>query len=148
MLTLSLIGKGAILSATLFLAVPLIVAQEGQTLIIAPPETTIGSGEAMYRTYCAVCHGTDGKGGGPATPALRDQVPDLTTLTQTHGGKFPAQYVASVLRFGTGKGLEAHGNREMPIWGPIFKSMPRSNSSTVTLKITNLTQYIGTLQTK
>ena len=29
------------------------------------------SGPQMYKDYCAVCHGADGKGGGPAASALR-----------------------------------------------------------------------------
>ena len=102
----------------------------------------------MYRTYCAVCHALDGKGGGPATPALRDQVPDLTTLSQRHGGKYPAQYVESVLGFGAAKGFPAHGNKDMPIWGRVFASEPQTAENTVTRRITNLTQYLGTIQTK
>ena len=136
--------------ATLSLAVTVAVAREGQTEVkyARRPETPIESGEAMYLVYCAVCHGTDAKGGGPATPALKDRVPDLTTLSQTHGGKYPAHYVESVLRFGTEKDFPAHGNKDMPIWGATFASMPRNDKSTVTRKITNLTQYLGTLQTK
>ena len=29
------------------------------------------SGKEMYTAYCAACHGTDGKGGGPASGALK-----------------------------------------------------------------------------
>ena len=29
-------------------------------------ETSPASGKQMYSTYCAVCHGVDGKGSGPA----------------------------------------------------------------------------------
>ena len=28
--------------------------------------TSAASGQEMYTSYCAVCHGKDGKGGGPA----------------------------------------------------------------------------------
>jgi mono/diheme cytochrome c family protein len=28
--------------------------------------TSPASGQEMYKTYCAVCHGTDAKGNGPA----------------------------------------------------------------------------------
>ena len=147
MSTVSIIRTVAIFCATLLLVFTLAVAQEDRTEIkhARPPDA---AGEEMYRTYCAVCHGIDGKGGGPVTPALRDQVPDLTKLSQRHGGKYPAQYVENVLRFGTEKDLPAHGNRDMPIWGRLFVSMPRSDKSTVARKINDLTQYIGTLQTK
>ena len=149
MSTLSVIRAGAILSATLLLFGKTTVAQDGQTTTkqTRPSESPAASGAEMYYTYCAVCHGLDGKGGGPATPALKDQVPDLTTLSQRHGGTYPSQYVESVLRFGP-EGFPAHGNKEMPIWGLLFKSMPKANKSTVTLRITNLTQYLKTFQVK
>jgi mono/diheme cytochrome c family protein len=148
--TVSIIRIGAMFCATLFPVFAVTVAGEGQTEIegARPPDAPIASGEEMYRTYCAVCHALDGKGGGPATPALRDQVPDLTTLSQRHGGKYPAQYVESVLRFGTAKGFPAHGNKDMPIWARVFTSVPQTAESTVTGRITNLTQYLGTIQTK
>lgn len=142
--------RSAIFSATVLLLFTQAIAQEGQmeTKHVRWPDAPAATGEEMYLSYCAVCHGIDGKGGGPATPALRDQVPDLTTLSQRHGGKYPAQYVENVLRFGTDKDFPAHGNKDMPIWGQFFASMPRSDKHTVTQRISNLTQYLGTLQTK
>ena len=102
---MSIIRTGAIFCATLFPVFAVKIGKEGQTesQSARPPDAPGASGEEMYRTYCAVCHALDGKGGGPATPALRDQVPDLTTLSQRHGGKYPAQYVESILRFGMAK---------------------------------------------
>jgi mono/diheme cytochrome c family protein len=145
---MSIIGTGAIFCITLFPVFAVAIAKEGQTEIERPADTPVESGEEMYRTYCAVCHALDGKGGGPATPALRDQVPDLTTLSQRHGGKYPAQYVESVLRFGVARGSPAHGNKDMPIWGRAFASVPGTAKSTVTRRITNLTRYLETIQTK
>ncbi|MBZ5572099.1 MAG: cytochrome c [Acidobacteriia bacterium] len=45
------------------------------------------SGQQMYSAYCAVCHGNDGKGGGPAAEALKVPPPDLTVLARKNGGK-------------------------------------------------------------
>jgi mono/diheme cytochrome c family protein len=150
MSTVSIIRTGAIFCATLFPVFAVTAEEEGQTEIdgARPPDAPVKSGEEMYRSYCAVCHALDGKGGGPATPALRDQVPDLTTLSQRHGGKYPAQYVESILRFGTAKGFPAHGNKDMPIWGRVFASVPETAESTVTRRITSLTEYLGTIQAK
>jgi mono/diheme cytochrome c family protein len=150
MSTVSILRTGAIFCATLFSVFTVTAAQEGQTETESarPPDAPVASGEEMYRTYCAVCHGIDAKGGGPATPALRDPVPDLTTLSQRHGGKYPAQYVESVLRFGRAEGFPAHGNKDMPIWGRDFASVPGTAESIVTRRITSLTQYLGTLQAK
>src|SRR5579872_7071818 len=81
--------------------------------------TSPASGEEMFKTYCAVCHGTDGKGGGPAASALKVPPADLTQLSKKNGGKFPALKVMSAIR---GEGdLPAHGTKEMPVWGSLFR---------------------------
>jgi mono/diheme cytochrome c family protein len=136
---------GGVLFAMLVSITAVTVAQETQTKIkeVPPPATSAASGEKMYMSYCAACHGKDGKGDGPAAPALKGPVPDLTTLAQSNGGKYPADHVASVLRFGTGSTI-AHGSKDMPIWGPLFSSM----NNTEVLRINNLTHYLQTLQVK
>jgi mono/diheme cytochrome c family protein len=35
---------------------------------VPAPYTRASSGKDMYVTYCASCHGKDGKGNGPAAP--------------------------------------------------------------------------------
>ena len=44
------------------------------------------SGEQMYVSYCAACHGRDGKGYGPAAPALKTAPPDLAPVVETGRG--------------------------------------------------------------
>jgi putative copper resistance protein D len=39
---------------------------------------SIVNGQALYRTHCAVCHGTGGHGDGPAAAGLRPRPADLT----------------------------------------------------------------------
>jgi mono/diheme cytochrome c family protein len=104
------------------------------------------SGKEMYTSYCAVCHGTDGKGGGPAASALKTPPADLTMLSKNNGGKFPSLKVASTVR-GTSD-LPAHGSKEMPVWGPLFRSISGGHESEVQQRVANLTQYIETLQAK
>lgn len=101
------------------------------------------SGAELYSQHCAVCHGNDLKGSGPV-PAPFRAPPDLTTLARRHGGKFPDAYVSGVLR--NGIIMPAHGPAEMPIWGTDF-AMDKSGQP-VTLRITNLTNYIKSRQTK
>ncbi len=73
----------------------------------------------LYVSLCAACHGTDGKGAGPAAPALRGPVPDLTLLAQANGGVFPS---TEVKRSITGeRRVVAHGSLEMPVWGKVFE---------------------------
>ena len=104
------------------------------------------SGERLYRRYCAVCHGNDLKVNGPAPPPFQDVPPDLTKLAQRHGGKFPDAYVFDVLRHGVV--LPAHGPAEMPDWAPEFKAGEGLDDAEVTLRITNLKDYIKSAQAK
>ena len=88
---------------------------------VAAPYTTPSSGKEMYNAYCASCHGEDGKGDGPAAPALKMPTTNLTTLAAKNGGVFPAAHVAAVIQ---GDAMTAaHGSKDMPVWGPIFLSI-------------------------
>ena len=108
--------------------------------------TSAASGEEMYKTYCAVCHGTDGKGDGPATSALKTPPTDLTALSQKSGGKYPAMKVAAVIR--GEEVLAAHGTKEMPIWGHLFWNMSGGHEAEVQQRVANLNKYIESLQKK
>ena len=108
--------------------------------------TSAASGSEMYSTYCAVCHGKDGKGGGPAAEALKVPPTDLTMLSKNNGGKYPSLKVASAIR---GEAtLPAHGSKEMPVWGKLFRSMSGGHDSEVQQRVANLNQYIESLQAK
>jgi mono/diheme cytochrome c family protein len=100
-------------------------------------------GSDLFRAYCVPCHGVAGKGGGPAAPALKAKVPDLTILAKKNGGVFPAERVRKTI---TGEDVIAsHGSREMPIWGPIFhqveEDVDRGN-----VRIENLVKYLESIQ--
>jgi len=104
------------------------------------------SGKQMYNSYCAVCHGTDGKGSGPAASAMKTSPTDLTGLAKKEGGKYPSAHVASVIR---GRASNpAHGSQDMPVWGPLFSSISQGHESQVQQRISNLVAYIDTLQAK
>ena len=107
-------------------------------------DTRPDSGVEMFKTYCATCHGLNGKGGGPAAEALKTAPPDLTLLNQKSGGKFPAGRVVHIIE-GNDE-IRAHGNSEMPLWGPVFHSMSPSSDAIVKLRISNLVKYIESLQ--
>jgi mono/diheme cytochrome c family protein len=108
--------------------------------------TSAASGTEMYKTYCAVCHGTDGKGNGPAAEALKVPPTDLTVLSQKNGGKYPAMRVAAIIR--GEETLAAHGTKEMPIWGHLFWSMSGGHEAEVQQRVANLNKYIESLQKK
>jgi mono/diheme cytochrome c family protein len=115
---------------------------EGDPTISERPRT----GQQLYTVYCAACHGADGKGNGPAAPALRAQVPDLTTLSQRAGGKFPLLKVEQSIDGEEGLPV-AHGTREMPVYYELFESI-RRDTPFVVQRIDLLTGYIKSLQQK
>ncbi len=134
-----------LVSAMLFLLALSLHAQQKPEVKTAPvPYSKPESGAAMYKDYCAACHGLTGKGDGPAAGALKSPVPDLTTLSKRNGGAFPDAKLAYLLNHG-GSATGIHGSEDMPIWGNLFKSV---NSDLVKLRIANLTDHLKTLQQK
>jgi mono/diheme cytochrome c family protein len=107
--------------------------------------TSASSGEEMFNTYCAVCHGKSGKGDGPAASEFKIPPANLTLLAKNNNGTFPEAYVAQVIQTGP-RDAKAHGSKDMPVWGKLFASL--GDDATVKLRIRNLSNYIGTLQAK
>jgi mono/diheme cytochrome c family protein len=146
--------KKLIVMFTALIAFTCTVAAQDQTQ--GQPEKTIKhvpikstspvSGKDMYATYCAVCHGTDGKGGGPAASALKVPPTDLTLLSKNNGGKYPSIKVAASIRGEAA--TPAHGSKEMPVWGALFWSMSSGHEGEVQQRVANLTKYIESLQAK
>jgi mono/diheme cytochrome c family protein len=112
---------------------------------VAAPQTSPASGKANFEAYCAACHGVAAKGDGPAAAALKVPPSDLTKLSAGNGGKFPSLHVQQMIRNADGP---AHGSKDMPIWGPVFRSISSGNTAQVELRVNNLTKYIETLQGK
>jgi len=137
-----------IVLAAIIALVMMVSAQETNKEIKHVPikPTSPASGEEMYKTYCAVCHGTDGKGNGPAANALKVPPPDLTTLASKNGGKYPAMKVSAII--GGEEVLAAHGSKDMPIWGHLFRTMSGGHEGEVQQRVTNLNTYIESLQKK
>jgi cytochrome c len=102
-------------------------------------------GPDLYKAYCAVCHGTDGRGDGPMASALKVQPPDLTKIAERNGGAFPMARVERIIS-GEESLSSGHGTREMPIWGPIFSQVDR-DQDLGRVRIDNLTRYLRDIQT-
>jgi mono/diheme cytochrome c family protein len=138
-----------VLAAALFTTASCGIAQQTTPKIKNVPiqPTSAVSGQEMYSTYCAVCHGADGRGNGPAASALKLPPNDLTVLSVMNGGKFPANHVITVLKFGVD--TPAHGAPDMPVWGDLMQSLHKDSqhgSMLVDQRIKNLTDYLKQMQ--
>ena len=108
--------------------------------------TSPASGHDMFINYCAPCHGKAAKGDGPAASALKIAPADLTVLAKENGGKYPTNKVTAILSGQTD--LAAHGNKEMPVWGVVFRGMSGGHEAEVQQRVANLNRYIESLQGK
>jgi len=104
------------------------------------------AGKDLYREYCAVCHGTAGKGDGPAASALKAPPSDLTQISKQNGGKYPEIKVQHIIN-GDADVPVAHGSKDMPVWGNLFRHMG-ANQDIGTIRVYNLMKYIEQMQTK
>ena len=129
------------------LAVGMSYADQSNAKVTIPVNKTAAtSGKQMYASYCAPCHGVDGRGQGPVASALKTPPTDLTLLSRNNHGKFPDTHIVSVLQNGTA--TPSHGSAEMPVWGPILGKMNQTNPQDRMLRISNLSRYLETLQVK
>lgn len=103
-------------------------------------------GVDTFKAYCAVCHGPEAKGNGPAAKALSKTPADLTTISKRHNGTFSQSDIENMI-LGTHE-IMFHGSREMPIWGPVFQSVNGYDNSLVQLRVSNLVQYLKSIQTQ
>ena len=103
------------------------------------------TGARLYFNHCAACHGANGEGGGPVAAAMQVGVPNLRTLAQRNGGTFPT---ADVTAYIDGRKTKtAHGDRQMPIWGDVFRGPEQGTANrTVRRRIAALVEFITTIQ--
>ena len=128
----------------LFIVFACVIAS-AQTMRKTPvTPTSAASGVEMFKTYCASCHGTDGKGMGPAATALKQAPANLTELAKRNDGKFPENKVYGAIKGDSN--TPAHGSKDMPVWGSVFGSLSHGDQGQVQLRISNLTKYIESIQ--
>jgi mono/diheme cytochrome c family protein len=119
-------------------------------------QRSIGAQE--YLNSCASCHGPGGKGDGPVASTLKHPPADLTKLSNANNGVFPLERTFQVI---DGRlEVAAHGKRDMPVWGEVYK--PAWDFGVITspqyakdlaesiarIRILALVEFISTLQTK
>ena len=119
---------------------------------IALTGDNVDLGKKEFDAKCAVCHGLAGKGDGPFVNQLMAGSSDITQLTKKNGGEFPTAQVLMVL---DGRSeVQAHGPREMPIWGEVYLSEgphdrpPKDREGYVAERLRALIAYLEQLQAK
>ncbi len=116
-----------------FLAAP-VAADDGDAL---------GVGQAAWYEHCTVCHGADGRGGGPFVPLLREPPPDLTVLARANGGEFPTAAVRAAV---DGRDMPlAHGTSDMPLWGQVLREAGECEERTRS-RVADVVAWLRTLQ--
>lgn len=115
---------------------------------------SVDVGQYEYEANCAICHGTNGTGQDrePYWNLLSAAIPNIATLAKQNGGAFPFKYVYRVI-----DGREetrAHGSRDMPVWGEVFKQGGASlnpnydQEGFAQAKILAIAEYVYRLQQK
>lgn len=83
----------------------------------------VTQGRLRYFQSCVICHGEDAKGTGIMAEMLKVKSADLTGLTRNNNGEFPFERVYETI---DGRDMpQAHGIREMPVWGKIWEEETR-----------------------
>ncbi len=138
-----------------FIAVFVVTLIAGTAHAQQPAQTQqrLDIGKREFEANCAACHGKDGKGGGPIANLLTRSPPDLTQLAKKNGGVLPVARMYEVI---DGSNIQAHGPRDMPIWGNDYRikdaeyygEVPYDAEALVRARILSLLDYISRLQSK
>lgn len=105
------------------------------------------TGDYLFRTYCAVCHGTNARGDGPLAESMRRRPSDLTEIAKRNKGVFPA---AEVQKMVDGRvPVKGHGGPDMPVWGDVFaRSVDGGDPAIVEARIKALVAYLESIQAR
>ena len=113
---------------------------KGQT---KSPKQDYNSGEYLYRTFCASCHGESGHGDGPAAVTLRVPLADLTRIAARAGGAFPRDEVKRIV---DGRQPVSGHDTEMPRWGRLLRSVEGDNDRAIQQRIDALVKHLESMQ--
>lgn len=111
-------------------------------------------GKQEYMVACAGCHGETAKGDGPLAGLLKINTPDLTKMTERHGGEFPFEY--AVWMIDGRKLIRVHGTADMPVWGDRYMASataaeastetPETRELIVRGRVLSLVDYLASIQ--
>ena len=115
----------------------------------APAQTvvSVAAGRDVFRLYCAVCHGTSGRGDGPLADSMKRRPPNLTEIMKRNGGAFPADQIARTID--GRQPVRGHGGPDMPVWGDAFKrSAEGLDEAAVRARIESLVKFLESIQAR
>ena len=128
------------------LLMPQIGTADGSVVIEKVPldldHLGLREGAELYQGYCAVCHGPEANGNGPAVAALDPLPTDLTRLSVQNDGNYPSLAVMHTI---SGRFQEAGYHTEMPAWEQVFVAATGDPLGS-RLRVRNLTRYLETIQ--
>ena len=106
----------------------------------------VEQGHVLYVALCASCHGTSGKGDGPAASALSTRPSNLRLLSARYGSPLPEDQIAMFI---DGRvDVKAHGPRDMPVWGETAWANPEGTSGPSQVKswVAKVVAYLQSIQ--
>lgn len=119
-------------------------------LLISSPATggndQLEKGRELYLQHCAACHGNKGDGHGPLEHELSTRPTDLRLLSKIYGDPLQEDQIA---RFMDGRAdVEAHGPRDMPVWGEEMWRNPegQGNPNQVSDSVAEIIRYLQSIQ--
>ena len=107
------------------------------------PKQDYNSGEYLYRSFCASCHGESGGGDGPAAVTLKAPLADLTMIARRAGGVFPREEVTRIIA--GSPFLPGHAT-EMPRWEKVLRSVEGDNDRAIRQRIDSLVKHLESIQ--
>ena len=105
------------------------------------------TGDYLFRTYCAACHGTSARGDGPLADAMRKRPANLTEIAKRNKGVFPREQVFRIID--GRQPVKGHGGNDMPVWGDVFaRSSQVRDEAVITARIEALVRHLEALQAR
>lgn len=140
-------AEGAVVAALLIAGLLLApVSAAAQSPAPSTLKQTVAGAE-LFRTYCAVCHGTGARGDGPLAPSMTRKPADLTEIAKRNDGLFPSELVFRTID--GKKPVRGHGGPDMPVWGDAFaRSRDGGSEEQVQQMIRSLVDYLESIQAR
>lgn len=136
---------GAGVAAAAFLAVALLAGHAPAAAQEQGNHAALGG--YLFKTYCATCHGTAGRGDGPLADSMRRRPTNLTELAKNNKGTFDRTLVFNIID-GRNK-IPGHGGPDMPVWGDAFmRTSETTDEASVKHRIQALVDYLETIQAR